>query len=189
MRACENPFASHRIEALRYRLSDAEWARLLARLDQFGGRGSVIGRHGSGKTTLLEELGARLADRGLVVRLVRLDGCGPSGPGGPAASHGEAMLVDGADRLGPLAWRWLRVRARKAAVLVVTSHREGRLPTLHRCSTSPALLSGLVAELVGGPPERHRELAEVLHLRHGGDVRAALRELYDREGEDSTRLS
>jgi len=79
----------------------------------------------------------------------------------------------------------VRWSARRAAVLVVTLHRPGRLPTLADCTTSPPLLQGLIDELLAGagpavdlPVELPS--AEELHRRHGGDVRTALHELYDR---------
>ena len=66
---------------------------------------------------------------------------------------------------------------RAAAGLIVTSHQPGLLPTLHEHSTTPELLAEIVTELGGeADPE---EIAE-LFARHGGDLRLALRELYDR---------
>jgi hypothetical protein len=48
---------------------------------------------------------------------------------------------------------------------------------LHRCETSSALLHGLAASL--GQTISGEECDE-LHARHGGNLRAALGELYDR---------
>ena len=67
------------------------------------------------------------------------------------------------------------VRAsRRAGGLVITTHRERRLPLLYRAETSPALLAGIVAALDGSasPPAD-------LFERNGGNLRAALLELYD----------
>ncbi len=85
--------------------------------------------------------------------------------------------MDGAEQLDPLAWWTLRLRSRAAAGMIVTSHRPGLLPTLHECRTTPELLAGIVADLVGAA--REAEIGE-LFARHGGDLRLALRELYDR---------
>ena len=154
LRACDNPFAVHRVLAERYRMSDAEWSRLFERLEASGGRGAIVGAHGSGKTTLLEDLAERLERRGEL----------------------DYMLVDGADELSWLAWTRLRLRARSTRWFVITSHREGLLPLLHKCETSPALLAELVHSL-GESISAEESLA--LHRRHGGNLREALRELYD----------
>ena len=189
MRPRENPFASHRVEGLRFRFAGIDWPGLLARLDELGGRGAIVGPHGSGKTTLLEELADRLYGRGLRVRLLRREGWGPErDPGGPISS-GDAVLVDGGDRLGGVPWGLLRLRARRATVVVLTTHREGRLPTLYHCSTSPTLFAELLGELTGRAPEYHSLLADELHRRHRGDLRSALRELYDRAASTPTWLS
>ncbi len=179
MKPRDNPFASHHLEALRFRPVGTSWEELLARLDTLGGRAVIVGSHGSGKTTLLEALAGRLAQRGLQARVVRLEGYGPAFLGAGPFAPCDAVLLDGADRVGSIAWARLRWRCRRAAVLLVTSHHGGRLPTLHHCVTSPQLLADLIADRVGGRSCQHLRLAEDLHRRHGGDLRAALRELYD----------
>jgi ABC-type glutathione transport system ATPase component len=153
-RARDNPFASHCVLGERYRLDDAGWARLIERLEALHWRGAIVGPHGSGKTTLLEDLGARLT----------------------AMGRNDVVLVDEADRLSALQWIRLRMRAPR---LVVTTHREGRLPLLHRCETSAELLRELTESL--GQPLEIEESAR-LHAAHRGNVRDALRDLYDRWG-------
>jgi hypothetical protein len=69
----------------------------------------------------------------------------------------------------------VRLRTRRAGGLVITSHRPGLLPTLFECTTSPELLAEIVGELSGADLE-----AGELYERHRGNVRDALRELYDR---------
>jgi hypothetical protein len=87
-------------------------------------------------------------------------------------------VVDGAQELSRPAWAWLRRRSRAAAGLVVTSHRPGLLPTLVECTTDPVLLGELIRQLVAeGRPEDPPP--EALHRRHRGNLRLALRELYD----------
>jgi hypothetical protein len=54
------------------------------------------------------------------------------------------------------------------------------LPTLWECATSAELLAEIVAELAPElTAERRRRLAAELFAKHGGDLRAALREIYD----------
>jgi hypothetical protein len=70
----------------------------------------------------------------------------------------------------------LRNRAHAAAGLIVTSHLPGLLPTLHECRTTPELLAAIVGELGG---EEAALAAPGLFGRHRGNLRDALRELYD----------
>jgi energy-coupling factor transporter ATP-binding protein EcfA2 len=182
MTAAVNPYRTERLEALAFRFATGAWQDLLQALAAHGGRGALVGPKGSGKTTLLEALARHLRAQGLRVRLLRLsagdrrvgwsqlDGVGP----------GDAVLVDGAEQLAAPSWLRLRARARRAAVLVVTTHRPGRLPAIHRTSTSPGLLAALVEELLGDGEARPSEaaLAALFH-RHDGNLRAALLALYD----------
>jgi hypothetical protein len=138
-----------------------------------------VGPHGHGKTTLLEDLAPRIADRGFRVRTVSLREAHPRLDRADkelirSLGPEDVLLLDGAEQLGWLSWRALRFRTRRAGGLVITSHRPGLLPTLFECQTSPALLAGIVGELAGSEVE-----AGELWARHGGNVRDALRELYD----------
>jgi len=186
MRARDNPFAVHRVLAVRYRFIDGGWNELFARLDTLGSRGAIVGPEGSGKTTLLEDLERELAGRGRKVSLLsigadqsRLTPLQTPLLLEPAASK-SFLLVDGADALGGRALRSLLRKSRSAAGLVVTSHREGLLPTLWRTRTSPDLLASTVRELTDRAPEAFGWSADSLWERHAGNLRGALRELYDR---------
>ena len=183
MRARDNPFTVQRVLGIRYRLSGITWEELLARLKALRFRASLVGPHGHGKTTLLEDLGVRLAGQGFRVRTVTLhegdrrlsavqrrtllDDLTPS----------DLLFLDGAEQLGPLSWFEVRTRTRAAGGLVVTSHQPGLLPMLHECRTTPELLAEIVEELSAEPPAG--DLFAQLFARHGGNVRDALRELYD----------
>jgi hypothetical protein len=177
--ARENPFAVPRVLEIRYRLVGISWEELLERLQALRFRAALVGPHGHGKTTLLEDLGARLAGRGFRVRAVTLHE-GDRRLAAPQRRElfkdlapSDLLLLDGAEQLGRLAWLEVRTRARNAGGLVITSHRPGLLPTLHECRTTPELLKEIVSEL-------GEEIAvEELFARHAGNVRGALRELYD----------
>lgn len=191
MHAHENPFRSERVEALRYRAAGrtVEAGELLAQLAAWRGRGALVGPKGSGKTTLLEELAAALRVRGTPPVVVRLS-TSDRRPDWTALRQSldsatpPPLLVDGAEQLGPLAWLRLRWCARRCPCLVVTTHRPGRLPVLHRHTTSPELLAELVDELLrtGGLPASQPTRTELDQLfdRTGGDLRQCLRALYDR---------
>jgi hypothetical protein len=180
VRARDNPFTAQRVLAVRYRLSGTTWDELLARLETLRFRAALVGPHGHGKTTLLEDLGVRLAERGFRVRTVtlhqgdrRLDGA-QRRTLFHALTGEDVLFLDGAEQLSRLSWSEVRARTRAAGGLLITSHHSGLLPTLHECRTTPELLAGIVAELTGVGMETG-ELFE----RHGGNVREALRELYD----------
>ena len=93
----------------------------------------------------------------------------------------HCIMFDGAEQLGWFSWRMLQRRMRKAGGMLITAHQPGRLPTLIRCSTSPELLADLTAELLG--EEKRAQLLPLAHRyfeRHHGNIRDALREMYDR---------
>lgn len=180
-RPADNPFAVQRVLGIRYRLpSGLTWEDLLGRLAALRWRAAIVGPHGHGKTTLLEDLAPRIADRGFRVRTVSLREAHPrldrtDEEAIRSLGPRDVLLLDGADQLGWLSWAAVRLRTWRAGGLVVTSHRPGLLPTLYECETSPELLAGIVGELSGSD----EEVGE-LWVRHGGNLRDALRELYDR---------
>jgi hypothetical protein len=170
------------VHALGYRLAGTTWDALLARLAALGHRAALIGPHGHGKTTLLEHLARRLEEQGFRIRSVTLH----DGDWRLTAEQEQAffqdlvprdcLLLDGAEQLAVRAWREVEKRSRAAGGLLVTSHRAGLLPTLMECRTTPELLDDVVRDLLGDSPDP--QTAE-LFIRHDGNLRDALRELYD----------
>lgn len=185
MRARDNPFAAQRILRLRYRLDGTTWEEVLERLAGLEHRAAVVGPHGRGKTTFLEDLRDRLEDRGFRTRLVVLHrGDRRLTPLQEESlfaglTREDVLLLDGAEQLGRLAWLRVRRRSREAGGLVVTSHQPGLLPTLFDCRTTPDLLDSLVRDLLGPDTEILSPSPGELFVRHGGNLRNALRELYD----------
>jgi len=186
MRARDNPFRTDRVLTIRYRPQGTTWDGLMARLAALGYRAAVVGPHGSGKTTLLEDLAPRLAARGLGAKWLRLSLARRAFPRGflrqflAALRERDVILFDGADLMGSLAWRRFERRSRRAAGLVATSHRRTLLPTLAECSTTPELLEAIARSLLGDvAPPSLGDTARSLFARHDGNLRDALRELYD----------
>ncbi|MEM8933649.1 MAG: hypothetical protein AAGE94_20840 [Acidobacteriota bacterium] len=189
--ARDNPFRISRVEALRFRLSDAGWRRLLDRWATHDQRGALVGPHGSGKTTLMTEMARRSAD-GRPIRELSfstekhsfstadrrtLDSLGAD----------DLVTIDGVEQLTP--WtRWRLGRAlRTAGAVLVTSHRPTFLPTIHEHRTDPELLIELVAELAPDLIDRLARELPSLHARLDGDVRRCFFALYDRWAEDAIR--
>jgi hypothetical protein len=174
------------VHALRYRLAGTTWDEVFARLATLGYRAAVIGPHGHGKTTFLENLAVRLEERGFRIRSVTLH----DGERRLTTEHErtlledvdgrDCLLLDGAEQLAAGAWRRVERRSRAAGGLVITSHRAGLLPTLLECQSTPMLLAELVHDLLAEVPgdQVHPSDGE-LFVRHDGNVRDALRELYD----------
>ncbi len=182
MRARENPYRAERIHSLEFRFSGLDWDGFRHRFHENGGRGSVLGPEGSGKTTLLLAFAERLRQEGVNVRRVAaraderswerdLAVCGGLGPR-------DVLIIDGADMVGRLAWRRLRRETGKALGVLATSHRRRLLPVLYECRTSPELLRELMEELHPQAGCGQPQSVE-LFTRHRGNLRDALRELYD----------
>jgi len=186
VRARDNPFATRRVLAVRYRPA-CGWDEILARCAALSFRGAVVGPEGAGKTNLLEDLAGRLGDRGFRVRHARLvRGERRLSPERErlllsALGPRDLLILDGVDELSPLARCRLLVRSRAAGGLLVASHRAGLLPTLYLCATTPALLREIVRDLLAdaGPEIPALSDLEDLYRRHAGNLRSALREMYD----------
>lgn len=192
MRPCDNPFRVGRLEALPFQPQGTDWAALEGRLHELGLRASIVGPEGSGKTTLLRELSRRLEASGWRTRRMQLtldrrrftlaDAEALTRGAGPR----DVILFDGAGHLSLPRWWAFRRMARRAGGVIITAHRGRRLPVLLRTRTDAALLEELVASLLGeakpAPVRAPGDLA-ALYRRHGGNIREALRDLYDHYAE------
>ena len=185
MKARDNPFNTDSVLGVRYRLRDRTWEELLEQLRKLGYRAAIVGPHGAGKTTLLEDLEPRLAALGFSVIRLRLDDETRSFERGflkgffVRLGERDIILFDGAEQMSRLAWLRFKRGTKKAVGLIITSHRRGQLPTLIECSTSSELLREIIRELIGDEAEARCGMAEKLHAKHGGNLRDALREMYD----------
>lgn len=189
MRARDNPFATHRLDAIPYRPQGETWDGMLRRLEALGWRGVVVGPEGSGKTALLHDLAPRLEALGFIVRLFRLDrGHGDLAERGFEGLAGKGppspfLLLDGMEGLEARDQRQCLRAVPPSCGLVVTRHREGLLPTWVTCKTTPRLLHGLAKDLLGGDVDGIAALCAELFEAHRGNVRGALLALYDRWAE------
>lgn len=196
MKARDNPFRVARVlSAIRYEVpadgdsNGRDAGVLLPRLEALRFRAAIVGPHGSGKTTLLEDLESVLAARGFRIVHVRLDTSDPHLPREwrwrPRSSAqvreldaNDIICLDGAEQLGRIAWMRFRWRTRRAGGLIITTHERGRLPTLIECATSVGLLQRIMQRLAPEALATAPSAAD-LFTRHHGNIREALRELYD----------
>jgi hypothetical protein len=185
MRARDNPFRTDRVLSVRYKLQGVTWSVLLRRLEQLDYRAGIVGPHGAGKTTLLEDLEPMLVERGFTIKRLRLDEEHRAFDRGLLNSfcselnQRDVILFDGAEQLSRWAWLKFRRRTRAAGGLIITSHRVGRLPTLIECRTTPRVLGEIVDEILNGEAHSIHDLVPELFRKHDGNLRLALRELYD----------
>jgi len=91
----------------------------------------------------------------------------------------DVILFDAAEQMTRFDWTLFKRRSMQAGGLVITSHRSGMLPTLIECTTDPALLSDIIRALLGTESMDFTRMTSDLHQRHNGNLRQALRELYD----------
>jgi hypothetical protein len=186
MKARVNPFRTDRVQGVRYRMRGETLEDLLDRLRKLGYRAAIVGPKGTGKTTLLEDLELALAALDFEVIRLRLDDRNGSFPRGflnrffSEMSKRNVILFDGAEQMSRLELRRFKRRSKRAGGLVITSHRPGMLPTLRECATSPELLHDIIAELLGTESETICDMAVKLHGKHNGNLREALREMYDK---------
>ena len=188
MKARDNPFRVDRVLTIRYAPQGWTFGELLDRLATLEHRAAIVGPEGSGKTTLLEDLASHLASRNLTAKYLRLDR--DQRTFDPAMlqeffehlSDRDVICLDGCEQLSEPAWVAFVKRSERAGGLIGTTHKPGRLPTLVTCSTSPQLLREIVEQLIG---RDYSIDVTALHTKHRGNVRDALRDLYDRSSNDS----
>lgn len=195
--APSNPFSTRFIRpgAIGFRFAAGESvSRCVDFLRCHGWRGQVVGPHGSGKSTLLRSLQIPLAEcaelRWTQV-IPRESGRGWSLVDEPidhfaehaarAISKPKIWVIDGFDCLN---WftrgRIQRDARRERAGLLISTHRDLGLPTLHRTGFSPQDFCQL-ARWLARNFNTHLELDAIrrAYARHRPNVREALFELYD----------
>lgn len=185
MPARHNPFAAARLHALGFLLPEPDWHNLRQTLDRLNRTAAIVGPCGSGKTTLLNELERRFAQTGIPSRKIFIsrDVRPPWREIRSAAAALPAagvLLVDGMDHLArPRQWQLKRLARRREIGLLITSHREGILPTLYRCRPDPDLLVKVVTRLLDPRAPVETEHLKRLFAARNGNLRECLRQLYD----------
>lgn len=193
--ARDNPFASHRVESLRYRYPGFDFAVAVAQLEQMQWRAAILGPHGTGKTTLLLELYRYLQystnDRFKSIRLwlvpldlksrnqqwlELLEECSPQ----------QILLVDGIERLSwtkqirllGLGPSWIH-QSNLPKSIVVTTHRPVGLPVWLHTSSNCATMEELLQELYPTASPETINQARRLFTTRRGNIRDVFWKLYD----------
>lgn len=159
---------------------------VVARLRQNGWQGQIVGPHGSGKSTLLANLREPLLRVGFPAftfslrdgqRRLPLDWRKQV-----ARAGARLVIVDGCEQLSWWSRALLKWHCRRHGWgLLITSHRDLRLPTLLSTGTSVEMAQNLAAALLPADDRRitPQMVAESFRAA-GGDMRETLFALYDR---------
>ena len=160
--------------------------QLMRQLEVERGWGQIVGPHGSGKTTLVNQLEIQLLQRSTPVVKVVLHRQGWRRGFRQALSatrrSGTRLIVDGFEQLPRFAqWvlRWLC--GWRGCGLLVTSHRDVRLPWLVRTTCSLAWVQQIVSRLLQSCPGNLilEEDVRNCYYRQEGNLRETLFALYD----------
>lgn len=181
-----NPFRVEKTDALAFRPPGMTWEDILQQLAELHYRAAVVGPDGTGKTTFLEQLAPRLESRGYGIKRLFLNDQAPSFPRGfleeflRGLGPRDIVLFDGPEFLNRRAWRKVKSGTQPAGGLVIAVHEHGMLPTLFETETSVELLHSLVRELLDDEKCSDVLPLKDLYEKHHGNLRDALRDLYDR---------
>jgi predicted AAA+ superfamily ATPase len=182
----DNPFRSEIIDNIPFRFHDTNIDELMDRLSEMNYRAEITGPHGAGKTILHETIESRLKANGLSVITLRLHAEGDNNRLAARLSKDartdDIIMLDGADHISPRAWKRFLKATQDAPGLIITTHTQGMLPTLISCHTTPALQYRIVTTLTGKDTPDLRTLSNTLYKKYSGNIRFALRDLYDRWG-------
>ena len=185
--ARDNPFAMHHLERIPFKFETGVWSLHLQRLGQMNYCGAVVGPQGSGKTTLLLELHEILKQEFLTSREIQFVLIDEDSKNRKAqiqtlkegASQKPILLVDGIERAGWLQRKQLFRLTRNGTGLIAAVHQRCQISTWINCETDPQLLQYTLEQLVGNVSHHLSERAVLRFKQRDGNIRLALRDLYD----------
>lgn len=191
MKPVNNPFNTSNIHKIRYIFQSAGDMDFLMRkfMEELDYKAAVVGPESSGKTTLLEDISVNLAKKGFNPKYIKLDKQNREFSGSflkqflKELGKNDIVLFDGCEQLGYFLWRYIKKEiCARAGGIIITVHRTGRLPTLWECGTSEHLFRRIVDLLLAGGKSHlipDADIAAGLYVKHRGNIRLGLRELYD----------
>lgn len=188
--ARQNPLSIENVTRMEFRFAKSDWDFEIAKLESLRFRAAVVGHQGSGKSTLLRGLNTRLQNMGLATHYLFIPSvetwqsesarfCVKTAIHDAIAAsvNGKKVLLDGFERIG-FRLRLSLLRKTRRSSLVITTHTPCKLPTWIQCRTDQQLMKDLLIEL--GFEQKEILLAgKHAFEEHGGNVRMALRDLYD----------
>lgn len=190
MRPADNPFSVSRQHGLKYRFTEGDdWDQFMRRLVTQNWSGALVGKKGTGKTTLLLELEPKLTRLGFGIKHLFLN-CKKRKFSRVELNlimneltDNDIILFDGSEQMNWWRWQIFLWQTRKSKGLIITVHKPSKLPTILRTSTSFDYFKEIVHELI----QNHSNLQNLstseqlynLFEKHGGNIRLALRDLYD----------
>ena len=185
MRPADNPFRSECLQSIPYIFPNGDWDILLNHLQSCGNRGAIVGACGTGKSTLLIQMEERFKEKKhQTIRLFLNDR--NRREAGTHLHHffkkmtqEKVVFLDGAEQLNPWQWWWFLFQSRHTSGLIVTCHHEKHLPWVFKTSSTPPLLSEIINQLLKDEKIRINIDHELLYKKHHGNIREALREMYD----------
>jgi hypothetical protein len=185
MRAKDNPFRVSRVNEIKYLFSDTDWPEVMNRLEELDFRAAIVGNHGSGKSKLLNEFEPRLIEKGFVIQRLFLNQEKRKFPPGflseffSELTSNTIILFDGAEQLSNIAWNRFKKKALKAKGLIITCHEPGMLPALVETSSSIEVFRKILMQIAPDEVPGLESKLEPLFNKHSGNLRDAIRELYD----------
>lgn len=196
-RARDNPFAMHHVERIPFKFDVGDWCLHLQRLRQLNYCGAIVGPEGAGKTTLLLELQEKLTrefskerkiqfvliEENSRIRRTQIQTLAK------AANENPILLIDGSERANWLQRKQLFRLSSNGTGVIVAVHQVCQIPTWITCSVSQQLMVYTLEHLVGDASRRLRELADLRFQERDGNIRMALRDLYDDWSEESLQES
>ncbi len=179
-----NPFRTAEIDHLEYYCPELSLISLVDRLQQLNQRAMLVGPHGSGKSTLLRCIATQLSGRYNICNvLLRTDHPNLNSSQRQnlrQLSNKDFLLVDGFEQLSSWAKFRLMKWSTRAGGVLLTSHVDGPLPSLHShrnsLSTTTAMVEKVLTESLS-PCLRSR--ISHLHRQHGDDMRSVFQSLYN----------
>ena len=187
MLARENPFRTEIVLRYRYVFAGGQsMSGLVERFDAMNCRAAIVGEKGRGKTTLVEDFCDYLVANGRAVSMLRLNTLERKVARQRcrellnSATRNSILVLDGAEQLNWLEWRWFQKSSRNFRGLLVTTHQPGRLDQLIHCESNVETLKNAVSQIAPSEACKLQKDIASLFAQHHGNIRECLRSLYDR---------
>ena len=148
--------------------------------------GAICGEQGRGKTRLMELFMEYLCEKGNSVEYIKLSleskEFSYSSIDNLFLENEDLILFfDGCEQLTPLQWFFFKRKIKRfSGKILISTHKEGRLPTLRFCDSSFELLKKIVEYLMKSTDLYvDNDLLKKLYKERNENIREVLLDLYD----------